>query len=119
MHLTPAINLTLTAHHDVLTQYEQVPTALSYIAKQDCGVNPCLLSSNIWDNTFPLTSLLRQDRKGRYYYMSDREFWQGCQSKALEVGTVRIKCTGHFSNSALSLIWFGSENSTYHSNLEC
>ena len=39
-----------TAHRDehiyICTQYKQVPTALSCQAKQDCGVNPYLMSSN-------------------------------------------------------------------------
>ena len=30
----------------ICTQYKQAPTMLSCIAKQDCRVNPCLLSSN-------------------------------------------------------------------------
>ena len=39
--------LTLTAMSIyICTQYEQVPTAPSCQAKQDCGVNPYLLSSN-------------------------------------------------------------------------
>ena len=37
------------------------PTALSYIAKHDCGVNPCLLSSRSHLSTYITT---RKDRKG-------------------------------------------------------
>ena len=36
----------LDAHIYICMQYKQAPTAPSYTAKQDCGVNPCLLSSN-------------------------------------------------------------------------
>ena len=37
-----------TAHRNehICTQFKQAPTAPSCKAKQDCGVNPCLLSSN-------------------------------------------------------------------------
>ena len=34
-------------------------------------------------HTFPLTSLPGKDRKGRYYYVSDREFWQGLPNAKL------------------------------------
>ena len=46
----------------ICTQYKQVPTALSCQAKQDCGVNPYLMSSN---KSRPHLSTYITTRKGQ------------------------------------------------------
>ena len=72
-----------TAHRDVhiyMHAVKQVPTELSYIAKQDCRVNPCLLSSN---KSRPHLSTHITTWKRQEGYGSDREFWQGLPSVKL------------------------------------
>ena len=50
-------------------------------AKQLLGVNP-LFSSNCWGHAFSLTSLSKPSRKGRYYFVSDRDLVKGCRTRS-------------------------------------
>ena len=45
------------------------------------GVNPFLFSG-CWGHVFSLTSLSKQSRKGRYYFVSDRDLYKGCQTQS-------------------------------------
>ena len=59
----------------IFMQYKQAPTALSYIAKQNCGINSCLLSSN---KPHISTYITTQKRQGGAVLVHEWSWiWQG------------------------------------------